>query len=596
MASGEAPSPAALHVREEGAKLAHYLSSGKKKNDRWYWLTPSGAQGRTSVSWAKKNKGNGKTKTLLAVHAEPKIPTAKDLFEEMDADHSGSLDQEEVAALYKKARGEDLSKKDLKKAMKEMDSDNSGEVDVEEFGAWWATNGGDLEKQRNRAFTLVCKGGIELLLFAPTEQAKQVWVDGCSELLGSATPKAEVNGQENSLPETEPEPETGNPGHGFVPPSPATPRHESFSAANAVSGSPLPLQPKELPLKDQLARKLEEQNHIDERGFRATKRTADVVELEMLWERDDLVGTECWTVGEIAQSYRTGLVMLRARDLRGVGVFEGSQMGPWQERRMLRRPGTAADQGNPEYLGFQPGELVVIEEAPRDKDWFKGHLLDAPDRRGWFPWRDAVVPEARPEGSFFLQHPPPEAGRVDDALLEAVSGLGKADGVERVKNDLKVLWASFASFFPARHALSSGLQTIERQQQQLQAERDKTLKDIASKFDQEVAKIQSEVGEKMGVREADLLQSLNQNDDQRDGPLNAQLRQVRDQLAQHEQQILQAAERGWGRLGDQDLVSMVYTLVPFMKVSTFPNESLCVSLCASSEGRSMHADIFATGR
>ncbi len=54
-----APSPAALHV-QEGTQLAHYLSSGKKKNDRWYWLTPSGAQGRVSVSWAKKNKGRGK--------------------------------------------------------------------------------------------------------------------------------------------------------------------------------------------------------------------------------------------------------------------------------------------------------------------------------------------------------------------------------------------------------------------------------------------------------------------------------------------------------------------------------------------------------
>ena len=185
-----APSPAALRV-QGGAQLAHYLSSGKKKNDRWYWLTPSGAQGRVSVSWAKKNKGSGKEETLLAVHAEPKIPTARELFEEMDADHSGSLDQEEVAALYKKARGEKLSKKDQKKAMKEMDSDDSGGVDVQEFEAWWATNGGDLEKHRDRAFTLVCKGGIELLLVAPTEQAKQVWVDGCSELLGSATPKAE---------------------------------------------------------------------------------------------------------------------------------------------------------------------------------------------------------------------------------------------------------------------------------------------------------------------------------------------------------------------------------------------------------------------
>ena len=87
----------------------------------------------------------------------------------MDADHSGSLDKEEVAALYKKARGEKLGKNSLKKAMQEMDSDHSGEVDVEEFEAWWATNGGDLEKHRNRAFTLVCKGGVELLLVAPDE-------------------------------------------------------------------------------------------------------------------------------------------------------------------------------------------------------------------------------------------------------------------------------------------------------------------------------------------------------------------------------------------------------------------------------------------
>ena len=186
------------------SKLAVYAASGKKQHDRFFAAQHQWDQDelKIKVSWAgAANKKGETTETLKAVHPEPTIPTAKKLFEEMDADKSGFLDKEEVAALYKKARGEKLGKNNLKKAMKEMDSDHSGEVDVEEFEAWWATNGGDLEKHRDRAFTLVCKGGIELLLVAPTSQAKQVWVDGCSELLGSATPIAE-----EEAPQPEPEP------------------------------------------------------------------------------------------------------------------------------------------------------------------------------------------------------------------------------------------------------------------------------------------------------------------------------------------------------------------------------------------------------
>ena len=47
--------------------------------------------------------------------------------------------------------------------MEEMDVDGNGYVELPEFEAWWSRHGGDLETHRDRAFTLVFEGGLELL-------------------------------------------------------------------------------------------------------------------------------------------------------------------------------------------------------------------------------------------------------------------------------------------------------------------------------------------------------------------------------------------------------------------------------------------------
>ena len=140
----------------------------------------------------------------MRVVDQPKIPNAKELFEDMDADDSGLLDRKEVAQLYKKARGQKLSKSDLTAAMEEMDDDNSGEVDLSEFESWWSRNGGDLESQRSKAFTLVFQGGLELILVAPNEATKDAWVSACDGMLASLRRAATAAASD---PEPEPKPE-----------------------------------------------------------------------------------------------------------------------------------------------------------------------------------------------------------------------------------------------------------------------------------------------------------------------------------------------------------------------------------------------------
>ena len=76
-----------------------------------------------------------------------KTKDAKSMFIEMDIDHSGFLDGNEVANLCKKM-GKKLSSKEVASAMKEMDQDGSGEVDFAEFSKWWETNGGKSAKAK----------------------------------------------------------------------------------------------------------------------------------------------------------------------------------------------------------------------------------------------------------------------------------------------------------------------------------------------------------------------------------------------------------------------------------------------------------------
>ena len=69
----------------------------------------------------------------------------REMFSEMDADGSGSVDGDEVAQLAK-ALGAPLDAAELAEAMREMDADGSGEVDFDEFKGWWGGQKGKKSK------------------------------------------------------------------------------------------------------------------------------------------------------------------------------------------------------------------------------------------------------------------------------------------------------------------------------------------------------------------------------------------------------------------------------------------------------------------
>jgi Ca2+-binding EF-hand superfamily protein len=58
------------------------------------------------------NKPN-KSSTIVDVEPSPAVKSAKEWFETIDADGSGELDQDELATLYQKARGEKLKGKQV---------------------------------------------------------------------------------------------------------------------------------------------------------------------------------------------------------------------------------------------------------------------------------------------------------------------------------------------------------------------------------------------------------------------------------------------------------------------------------------------------
>eukprot|EP01043_Picozoa_sp_COSAG02_P092320 COSAG02_NODE_28949_length_579_cov_0.700000_1_plen_192_part_11 len=174
-----------------GSKMGVYLQSGKKKHDQWLWLQ---SKSPPIICWGKTlHDKRHKSEQLVGVVDGPSIKDARALFDEVDADHSGELDEKEVARLYKKARGQKLGRENLKAAMQEMDTDGGGGVSFAEFEKWWGANGGDLEKHRAKALTLVLRDGLELLLVAPTQKIQRYWLYGCDSLLKQVTTDVEIS-------------------------------------------------------------------------------------------------------------------------------------------------------------------------------------------------------------------------------------------------------------------------------------------------------------------------------------------------------------------------------------------------------------------
>jgi hypothetical protein len=106
-----------------------------------------------------------------------KLKDAKTMFEEVDVDNSGYLDEEEVVDLCRKM-GKKLNRKAIQAAMQEMDSDNSGQVDFEEFDRWWASNGGKNASEREAKDPIVLEaltsvmasGDREILITGPSNK------------------------------------------------------------------------------------------------------------------------------------------------------------------------------------------------------------------------------------------------------------------------------------------------------------------------------------------------------------------------------------------------------------------------------------------
>ena len=170
---------------EEGSKLAQHEATGKKKNDRVFWVSVQ----RAELCWDKKKtakKPNKGPQRLLEIHdGFPSVRDARALFNE-HAGGNGLLGAAELPTLYQAARGAKLGKKDLKKALAAADPDATGEISFEHFEAWWSSaqgGGGPLEAGRALGMTIKTEA-TELLLLAPDEQTKALWLAGVGVALG----------------------------------------------------------------------------------------------------------------------------------------------------------------------------------------------------------------------------------------------------------------------------------------------------------------------------------------------------------------------------------------------------------------------------
>ena len=219
MGQDDADMALAMLFAEAGGALELYLASGKKKHSRYFWASINDG----TIAWDKKKgpKPN-KVEPLESVEASPAIMTARQWFDAIDVNQDGSLDADEVGTLYQTARGEKLGKKDLAKAMAAMDITRTGRVSFNEFDLWWKEAGGDLEKHRERAMTVVA-GDVQLLLVAPDTQTKDQWIAGLQAILmlqGKA-----------ARPAPAPEPEPAIPASAAETPAAAERRERSASPA-----------------------------------------------------------------------------------------------------------------------------------------------------------------------------------------------------------------------------------------------------------------------------------------------------------------------------------------------------------------------------
>ena len=78
------------------------------------------------------------------------LSMAREIFDKIDVDGSGSITSDELALLSRKS-GKPIQGEALVKVMAELDVDGSGEVDFGEFSAWWPKYCARLTSSRNRS-------------------------------------------------------------------------------------------------------------------------------------------------------------------------------------------------------------------------------------------------------------------------------------------------------------------------------------------------------------------------------------------------------------------------------------------------------------
>ena len=204
MASKAAPGALEALLDWGRTEMTMYLPTGKKKHARWFWIDAE----TKKLCWSKTQDGKAnKSEPLISVLDEIKVPSARELFDEVDDDGNGYLDMGEVAQLYRRARGQKLTKPELKAATEEMDANGDNQITFDEFEPWWEKSEQWTSSARRKGLTIVCQDTrsgsplrgsprrgkervLELLLAAPDDSAKKKWVEGLKVLVAKAKAQA----------------------------------------------------------------------------------------------------------------------------------------------------------------------------------------------------------------------------------------------------------------------------------------------------------------------------------------------------------------------------------------------------------------------
>jgi len=109
---------------------------------------------------------------------------AKDIFEELDSDASGTLDKEEcnaAAGILSEKLGFTISSEDMDEAFAQMDMDGDGEIELKEFQGWW--KGYAMNKKQKKALQMQQMEAAGLLEASPKPKELQLTLKVITKLM-----------------------------------------------------------------------------------------------------------------------------------------------------------------------------------------------------------------------------------------------------------------------------------------------------------------------------------------------------------------------------------------------------------------------------